>query len=150
MFTFEFTSDLELIRAILTGKRVWYRMVCDAAPAPEALHLAPCDSIRYAVIRREQSPVGMFLLLGNQTEAEVHFCFLPEIWGESWKIGQQAVAWIWQQTQLRKMVGPVPEFNRLALQFARKLGFQETPPIPSGHTKHGKPYNLIPLLLMRP
>jgi len=124
-------------------------MINDAAPAREHFRVKPNDSIRYVVIRKDAIPVGMFLLAGGPEEAEIHFCLLPQVWGESFPVGWQAIVWIWTHTQIQKLTGPVPSYNRLALKFARRMGFRPKGIRPGG-TKHGKLFHLILMELPRP
>ncbi len=149
MFTYELTADLQLARSLLVNKQCYRRMANDSAPPPEDLTVLHDETIRYVVAQEEDYNVGLFLLKSLGGYHEVHFCIAPAAWGCSVEIGQGFLEWVWKNTDLHFLLGPVPSYNRLALKLAKRCGFQEFATCPGG-TRRGVPFSLILLSITRP
>ena len=120
--TFSRTTDYPLIRHILTQPQCWRRMVNDAAPEPASLPIEARPDLQYILAEEWQYPAALFLLRDCGTFGEVHFCFLPHAWGRSEAIAREFLAWVWANTDFKRLVGPVPSYNRLALKLAKQAG----------------------------
>lgn len=123
--TFSRTTDMRAVRELLTEARSWRRMTDDAAPSPESFQPAPRDRLVYVLCHRGAQVVALFVLVSNFHEAEVHFCFSPEVWGRTKEIGRAFLDWVWRETSLNRLVAPCPAHNRLALKLAKACGFTE-------------------------
>jgi RimJ/RimL family protein N-acetyltransferase len=150
--TFERTSDLALVKSILTAPACWRRMTDDAAPAPENFRPQIRDRLVYVVARHHSKVVGLFVLVTNLAMAEVHFCIVPEAWGRerTVRIGREFIAWAWAETSLDWLVAPCPEHNRLALKLAEECGFTRFAEERGCVTKNGGKYSRIVLQIKRP
>lgn len=149
---FEFTENFELVRRILTDARCWRRMVNDSAPAMEAFEVGPSPNIRHVVAYENGLALAVFVLvaMSHPQAAEVHFCILPDEWGDSKRIADGFLAWLWQKTSLMELAGPVPSYNRLAIKLAKAVGFVQSIRVDQAVIKSGKSYNLIHLEMQRP
>lgn len=150
--TFSITTDLALVRSILTNDKCYRRMANDAAPDIDEFRIGQRQDIRY-VLAKQGKPEALFLLCDWQADpetAEVHFCFLPCAWGHAWAIADAFLQWVWRATPLNRLIGFVPSYNRLALRLARSVGFTGNGKIYNAGSKHGKPYDLLMLETLRP
>src|SRR5438105_10316579 len=122
---FERTADLELVRELLTHPQCWSRMVNDHAPARAVFHIEARADLEFVLASEDGEPAAVFLLRAGGGFAETHFSFLPAAWGRSEAIARAFVAWVWANTHYRRLVGPVPAYNRLALRLAKRVGFTQ-------------------------
>ena len=151
MVTFERTNDVDLIRRILTIEACWHRMVNDSTPLPEEFEVKQPERFTAVIAIEDEKTAGLFLIVPlRATEAEIHFCFMPNFWGHARRIAFNFVDWVWEETSLNRLVGPVPDYNPLALKLAKAVGFREVGSDSNVGTKHGKPFNLIVTELRRP
>lgn len=134
MTTFERSTDYALIRSILTEPRCFRRMTARLALEADALEIGPLEGIEYIVVFEEipklnaegnrlvSQPVAVFLIVQG---CEIHFCFVPAAWGRTVPIARAFLVWVWENTNAKKLLGPVPIHNRLALRLACAVGFTE-------------------------
>jgi RimJ/RimL family protein N-acetyltransferase len=117
------TKDPELIRRVLTHPSV-YRWVVDDGTPPEAFH--PPVGPLYLKVESWDTLLGLFVLVRqNAITSECHVCLLPEGYGEVGRqAGREALAWIWANTTIQKLVGRTPANHFHALRYARLLGFK--------------------------
>lgn len=143
--TFERTADMALVREILTEPRCWRRMVNDDAPPITGFNPAARPGIDYVVAMEDGRAIALFVLidLDSVSSVEVHFCFRPDFWGRAVEIGRAFVEWVWRDTSILCLRGPVPEYNRLALQLAKKCGFAECGRDRAAVRRRGKSYDRI-------
>jgi RimJ/RimL family protein N-acetyltransferase len=124
--TFARSTDYPLITNLLTEPRCWRRMT--GGQPERAFQAGPGRGLDYIVAWDQGAPAAVFLLLAaNGDEAEVHFCFAPDYWGKTEAIAREFLAWAWRNTGYRRLLGPVPLHNRLALRLARAVGFHPAP-----------------------
>ena len=150
--TFERTTDLELVRQIITNPACYRRMANDQAPPLSHFQAVRQDGIEYIVARENHEPVALFLLVSLLlgTSPEVHFCFSPQCWGRTREVALGFLTWVWANTPYRRLIGPVPAYNRLALRLALAVGFRQFGVEKHAVQKHGKPYDRILLEVLRP
>src|SRR5262249_6012132 len=100
---FQFTRDREAIRKILTDRECWRRMVNDGAPAILAMDaLTASPQKQFVLVRRELQPVGLFVLFPIGSWAEIHCCFLPQVWGNCADITRAFLHWLWTGTRVQR------------------------------------------------
>lgn len=119
------THDMELVERLMRHPRVWPHLHDDGTPED----WAPIDhdSIYWMVVTVEGAPLGVFLVHPvNSFCFEMHTCLWPELWGpEAAKAGQMLAAWVFTETECRKLVTNVPAYNRVARRFAIAAGGQQ-------------------------
>jgi len=106
----------------------------------------------YVVARDDHGQVLALFVLAQSypSEAEVHFCFRPAVWGSTEDVARAFVDWIWRETPIDRLIGPVPGYNQLALQLARKVGFEPLEVVKAHVPRRGRRYDLNILGLNRP
>jgi len=124
---FERTTDYPAVRALLTEPRCWRRMTGDVGP--RSFEVGPRPDTEYVVAKRDAAVLAAFVILDGM---EVHFCFHPDAWGHTLPIAKAFLAWWWENTREKVLVGPIPRHNRLALALAKKAGFREYREGPEG------------------
>jgi RimJ/RimL family protein N-acetyltransferase len=97
-------------------------MVNDAAPPRDRFRVKP-STIEYVLATEDERPAALFLLVPPLPE--IHFCFDPYTWGRTREIALAFLEWVWKNTPYRRLVGPVPAYNRLARRLAEALGFTQ-------------------------
>ncbi len=153
MVKFERTSDVDLIRQILTeSPRAYSQMKNDMAPARHQFQVHLPATMMPVLVSQNDTPVGIVLMdLRAPTVARIHFCLLPAVWGKSaLVIGMKFLKWVWQTTSLNTLQAPVPSYNLLARKFALSLGFIQTGMEDHVGRKHGKPFGLMLMKMERP
>jgi RimJ/RimL family protein N-acetyltransferase len=149
--TFEHTADYGMVEMILTNPRCYRMMVSDLAP-PRAEFRMSGGNYTPILCRADDGLIlGMFLLVPlTGQSAEVHLCFVPSAWGQVEEAGKQFLAWIWRETHLQTLLGPVPSYNRLALRVAKACGFREAYTEKVNATRDNAPFERIVTRISRP
>lgn len=150
MITFEHTRNMEAVERILTNPRCYCRMANDAAPKVEDFRIRN-RNFTPVLAWEDGAPVAAFLLFpgAGPATAEVHFCFVPATWGRTKEIARAFVTWCWRETSVDRLEGPVPSYNRLALELARAAGFRQYGVQPGAGTKHGLVFDRILMEALR-
>lgn len=141
-FTFAFTRDLDLIRPAVCHERIYPRTVDDNSPTREAF--TPPEICLYATVWQGEEYGGVFgLVPHNSVLAELHTALLPSMWGDAAEVGRHFIGWVFETTSFQRLIGAIPEFNRLALRMAKSSGMTEYGVNPGSFLKHGKLHSLI-------
>lgn len=139
---FAFTRDLDLIRPAVCHERIYDRTTDDLSP-PRDQAVMP-EICLYGTVWQGEEYGGVFgLVPHNSVLAELHTALLPCMWGDAAEIGRHFIAWVFETTQFRRLIGAIPEFNRLALRMAKLSGMTEYGVNPASFLKHGKLHSLI-------
>lgn len=123
------TEDRALIHRVLTHSTIYPWVVDDGTP-PEAFEPPLGKGILYLKAETWSESgikvIGLFALFRqNAITSECHVCLLPEAYGETGRqAGLEALAWIWANTGIQKLVGRTPATHFHALRYARFLGFK--------------------------
>ncbi|MEW5709849.1 MAG: GNAT family N-acetyltransferase [Pseudomonadota bacterium] len=142
----ERTFDAELVRKILTHPQIYPHVSDDGSPPPEEFD--PRESVRndamyFLVPMAAERPAGLYVIYPhNSIMYEVHACILPEYRGAAAREAARAmVQWVFAHTPCRKLIALVPAFNRLAHQYARRVGFMDVGVITRSYLKAGVLYD---------
>lgn len=127
MIGLERTFDYELIKHIATHPKIYPHIADDGSPSAEEFEPIRDEHIWYVLVKAGTRPVGVFTYVPqNFVCYEVHTCLLPEIWGTySLQAAKMSIQWIFENTPCRRIVTNVPDYNRIALRFARQSGLRE-------------------------
>jgi RimJ/RimL family protein N-acetyltransferase len=152
MISFERTDDWALIKQIITDRRVYPHVSDDFSPTPEAYEPLQHESIWYILAKDDGFILGLWILIPDNFVCwKIHTCLLPGAWGH---LGQEAAAllpnWIWSHTKCLRIITDVPEYNRLALKFAKQAGMEEFGVNERSYMKKGELQNLIMLGISKP
>lgn len=149
--TFTFSEDYGLIRRILTDAKCYRRMKNDTAPEIERFSVGPTPGVRFVIADEGGCACGVFLLVDTRPAgAEVHFCILPDWWGESRRIGGAFLEWVWANTSLTHLSGPVPAYNHLARALSHAVGFTLLRVTEPKVRKDGELYGMVEMEIERP
>lgn len=126
MITFERSFNYGLIRAILTHKAIWPHISDDSSPAADDYRPIESEAFWYVLVRDCDEVLGLFLFAPqNGVCWEVHTALLPHAWGDrAMQAALELPEWIWENTPCRRIVTNVPEYNKLALNFALDAGMR--------------------------
>lgn len=139
---FAFTRDLDLIRPAVCHERIYSRTTDDNSPPREEFN--PPELCLYATVWQGEEYGGIFgLVPHNSVLAELHTALLPSMWGDAAEIGRQFIAWVFSVTRFQRLIGAIPEFNRLALRMAKSSGMTEYGVNPASFLKYGTLHSLI-------
>lgn len=120
------TRDYAAIRALCTHPAI-YPMICDDFTAdPKAWQPPRDESIVYLLASDDDGPCGFGIFHPhNRACFEGHFGFLPRVYGaDARKTFERMLAWMFQNTEARRIVGEIARDNKLAIRFARSAGFE--------------------------
>lgn len=122
--TFERTFDFDLVRWIITHKRVYAGVKDDFSPAPSDYPVATHPGIWYVLVKEKTKLLGMFVFIPENAICwEVHTCLLPEGRGSKAIEAARGVAdWIWANTTCQRIVTKIPQSNKLANLLAVNAG----------------------------
>lgn len=150
---FERTSNSVLVTMVLSHPKIYDAIADDGCPAREQFTFQTRPGLWPIVASDGPELLGLFLFEPrNAVEWTVHTCLLPNAWGRKRDGGGRALAaakgviqWIWQNTTCRRITTHVPEYNRLALRFAKQAGLIEYGFNPKSWVKHGRLHGQIEL-----
>jgi RimJ/RimL family protein N-acetyltransferase len=150
--TFERSEDWELIKKIVTHRRVYPAVSDDFSPPADKWEPVKHAEAWYVIARDGEETLGLWALFpDNRICWKVHTCLLPKAYGERAKIAvREAIAWVWANTPCLRVVTDVPEYNRLALKFALDAGLTQFGLNPKAYMKDGKLHDVIMLGISKP
>lgn len=154
-FSFEPTLDPDEIKAIITHVKIYPHVVDDFSPSRAEYNPVMHPAVLYLIVRDEAKKgelQGLFFFHPiNTIQFEVHTCLLPHCWGSAARqIAREMLTWLWANSPCERLVTTVPEYNRLALVFAKAAGMVEYGRNPQSFMKGGKLIDLILLGIGRP
>lgn len=118
------TTDMNLVRSVITHPAVYPWCCDDAAPNAEDFEPLPVDGDRalYVLVTHGQA-CGVFAFYQqNAVTTEAHTCVLPQMWGRTHLAAQAAIAWVFEYTGFERITTSVPQDNPLAARLARRAG----------------------------
>lgn len=123
---FERTTDYELIKQIVTHPKVYPYVSDDYSPAPKEWRPIESEAIWYVLVKDGEELLGLWTLIPQNAVCwEIHTTLLPNAWGDKGKQAARELAdWVWQNTSCLRVITNVPEYNRLALKFAKEAGLE--------------------------
>lgn len=129
--TFARTRDFTLVKSVLTHP-TQARMSAD--DATDLANWAPNEDERviYLAVTDETDCVALRDLIGiitlipqNAVCFEIHAALLPCAWGLRTRLALTgAISWAFRETPARRIVGSIPEYNKLAIRLARDCGMR--------------------------
>jgi RimJ/RimL family protein N-acetyltransferase len=137
--TFARTRDFELVRAVLTHPSQ-YRMASeDGTPTPQDWRPNEHELIWYVEARLCKDVIGIFTFIPqNAVCYEIHAAVLPSAWGEQSSAALRGViAWMFANSEARRIVASIPEYNRLAIRLSRAAGMKHYGTNPSSFQRGG-------------
>jgi hypothetical protein len=141
------TTDLALVRKILTSPDVYEHMMDDYAPAREAFQVNEHPDIWYVVAACWSSLVGLFILIPEGVCFKLHLCMLPDATPqEKWEAARGIVPWLSERTHCKRLVAEAPRSNKPAMIFCTHgIGMKYVGTHEKAYMKYGKLQDLIVL-----
>lgn len=116
----ERTQDADAVREIITHPHVYGQVRDDGSPAIWDYQPDMDERNIYLI-----SKAGVFCFYPyNSVTYDSHVCVLPEYRGRSLPYGKAALAWMFTNTDCLKVIGKIPSFNKRAIAWTKKLGFE--------------------------
>lgn len=138
-FSFERSTDWELIKSIATHRRVYPHISDDFSPKAEDWNPVQDERVWYVIVREDEEVLGMFALFPQSKICwEVHTCMLPKAYGEKGRAAtKEAIKWLFEVSACLRIVTQVPHYNVIALRYAIDAGMKEYGYNPSSYMKDG-------------
>ena len=140
------TTDLALVRKILTSPDVYEHMGDDYTPPREEFDPNPHPDIVYLVAACWSAIAGLFLLIPKSRVCwELHVCMLPNATAnEKWEAARGLVPWLSDNTDCRRIVAEVPRSNKPALIYGTHgIGMKYVGTHEKAFMKYGRLRDLI-------
>lgn len=152
MITFQRSTDVELIKRVMTHPQIYPSISDDACPPAEQFQPTMHETIHYMVVKDGEELLGLWVLSQQNSVCwEVHTCLLPCAWGDRAVLAAKTgLDWLWKNTSCQRLVTNVPEYNLLAYRFSKAAGFQLFGRNSRSFLKHGKLFDQLMLGVSRP
>ena len=138
--TFRESREWEVIKAIVTHPKVYPAVSDDFSPPAEKWEPIQANVAHYLLVWDQGELLGLWAFYERSPITwEVHTCLLPLSYGKrAQEAASEMATWIWVNTRCLRLVTEVPDYNRLALRFARaagmvEYGFNEKSYMKNGH-----------------
>jgi RimJ/RimL family protein N-acetyltransferase len=150
--TFERTRNWTLVKSIVTHPAIYPHVSDDFAAKPEDWKATDDEGLWYVLAMDGDELLGMFLFIPqNEICWDVHTCLLPKSYGsQAEAAGRGMIRWVWENTRCLRIVTLVPEYNRLALSFAKRCGLVCYGVNPKSYMKRGTLHDSILLGISKP
>ncbi len=114
------TEDELLIASILAHPTILPHISDDNTKMNSLVH----PNLFWITVYDGEELLGLFLSHPhNSVTYESHTCLLPNAYGtRAVQAAHEYINWMFQWTECQKLITNVPEYNKLALRFARKVG----------------------------
>lgn len=147
--TYEQTTDLDLVKDILTHKSIYEGAKDDYSPAPENIRLS---KDRYYILVKDMGKIeGVFILEPHSHILwEVHIGLLPDLWGKAADVVKEFTGWLWEQSSCLRLIANVPIFNHLVRKLAIDSGFTVFGLNPKAFQKGNELHDLVMFGLSKP
>jgi RimJ/RimL family protein N-acetyltransferase len=148
--TIERCRNYSLLWQIVMHDSIYRITSDDFSPSPSQWKIAERHDFVYLLARQATEPLGFCAFYPvNGVTFEAHLCFLSR-----GPVNQDAfaqmLAWIWKNTRATRIVGSIPDYNRSAVKFSERAGFQVYGINPQSWMKDGRLRDLILLGISRP
>lgn len=120
--TIEVTRDKERFKNLFTQDRLWLNSIDDYTPSKEDYQPIILDSLLYLICKKGDKDIGFL--------------------SDSYECGKNIIDWIWNNTDCKKLIGRIPEYNKLALKFTQKMSFKKEGVLSKSFQKDGELHDL--------
>lgn len=125
-YVFQKTEDIATIKAVLAHPSLYRFLHDDFAPPREEWEPPIHPMVHYYAVRSDRQLIGMFMCNQHSAvEVEIHTAFLPCAWGRHVRsAAKEFQDWIWDHTDIQRIIGKVVSSNVASLNYAESLGFK--------------------------
>lgn len=143
MYTFSLCNDKYLIRdTILAPHNIPFQFDDEHDPGEYEPIFDP--KLLYIKVEKNHIYQGLFLLIyKSPIVAEAHLAFLPHAYGHVAEMGKECLKWIWNNTFIEHIICPILEYNGLARNCVKKMGFEEFTTENNAWVRDGTSHNYI-------
>lgn len=118
------STDIEEIKSFMVLPEVWDYNADDYCESGNFIPLTGYGLFWLVARDSENKHVGLgFVHAHNGNTAFVHISVHPDHRGEGLSIAKELFSWVLENTEFRKFQTEVPEYNKVAYNFAKKVGF---------------------------
>lgn len=118
----ERTFEEDRFKGLITNPKIWGKSIDDYTENKEKYTPNMNNNLYYLIACENQVDLGFALLVPHSSILfEIHIGFLSK----SRECGKKVIDWVWENTTAQKIIGQIPEFNTLAINYARKMGFKQ-------------------------
>ena len=122
MMRVERTFKAERFKDLITHSKIWDKSIDDFTESQENYTPNMNNNLYYLIACDHNLDFGFALLVPHSSVLfEIHIGFLEK----SLECGQKIIDWVWENTTAQKIIGQIPEFNTLAINYARKMEFKK-------------------------
>ena len=133
------TRDKKAISKILRHPKVFKWLGDDLSPDNYSPHTE--DPIIYLIDENKTAVIRIDPM--NGITCNVHIAATPKMWGKTQEFAETATGWLFKHTRFTKVIAMVPDFNRLAIRLAGKIGMQQEGIITKSFLKNWKAHDLV-------
>lgn len=112
------TYDMDAISNILNHPRV-RGITSDSSCVGEYV---PCETDFYIMNEEKTGIIKIDPM--NGASCSVHIATLPVLWGKAVAFAKEGINWGFSHTTYMKIIAMVPDYNKMALAFCRRCGFE--------------------------
>lgn len=134
------TTDMELVRSIITAPQVYPWVTDDGSPAASEFQplQADGDGVIYVLVESGAARGIFAFFRQNVATTEAHTCVLPSMWGRTHLAARAALAWVFENTTFLRIVTSVPDDNPLAARLATRAGMTHYGHNPQSFQRRGR------------
>ncbi|MFZ2998923.1 MAG: GNAT family protein [Undibacterium umbellatum] len=144
----ERTHDMKTVKDILSHPAIFPHIHEDGLN-----EIVPPDSgaFHWMLISDKEGAAGVYMVhYHNQSCVEMHTCLLPRIWGAKANDSVKLLSkYLFHQLGVKKVITNVPDYNKLALRFAKVNGMKIEGVNRESYLKDGKLIDQIMLGMTR-
>lgn len=146
----ERTYDYQLLNTLLRDSGLHYWISDDFSPTPEEAKVAEHPDLWYVLARDDEDDIMGFWRLSPQTAICWELHTVMPLKGKAIEAIKELFLWLWKRTSITRIVTNVPSFNRVALRFARRVGFEQYGVNEKSYRKSGIDYDQFLFGVTRP
>ena len=120
------SRDYAAIRALATHPRIFPHVCDDFTSNPDEWKPIESELVTYLLATDNEGPFGFGIFIPDTWACwKSHTGFLPRSYGVvALTAFKEMLAWMWANSQARRLVGEIERGNTLAIRFASRAGFQ--------------------------
>ena len=119
------SRDYAAIRALATHPRIFPHVCDDFTSNPDEWKPIESELVNYLLATDKEGPFGFGIFIPDTWACwKSHTGFLPRSYGVvALTAFKEMLAWMWANSQARRLVGEIERGNTLAIRFACRAGF---------------------------
>jgi len=150
--TIERSRDYALLWRISVDPHIYRVTSDDFSPRPNQWKVAQREDLIYLLAREDSQVLGFCAFIPvNGVTFESHLCFLQCAYGPKAAAAfEQMLRWMWAGTRAERICGAVPDYNRRAIKFSERAGFEQYGRNLACWMKNGRLHDMVLRGISRP